>query len=96
MSCSFDRWRNSIPARAKRSLSDLRSTTWEDGDAKKFRFNSENVTGDKAADEVDGHAERDATAVEVNLTKPRGKNFSLPVGAVFPDGAYAPHHYRRP
>jgi hypothetical protein len=68
----------------KRSLSDLRSTTWEDGDAKKFRFNSENVTGDKAADEVDGHAERDATAVKVDLTKPRGKNFSLPVGAVFP------------
>jgi hypothetical protein len=68
----------------KRSLSDLRSTTWEDGDAKKFRFSSENVNGNKAADEVDGHAERETTAVKVDLTKPKGKNFSLPAGAVFP------------
>jgi len=68
----------------KRALSDLRSTTWEDGEAKKFRFNSENLTDDKTADEVDGHAERETTAVKVDLTKPKGKNFSIPVGAVFP------------
>ena len=68
----------------KRALSDLRSTTWEDGEAKKFRFNSENLTDDKTADEVDGHAERETTAVKVDLTKPKGKNFTIPVGAVFP------------
>ena len=68
----------------KRALSDLRSSTWEDGEAKKFRFNSENLTDDKTADEVDGHAERETTAVKVDLTKPKGKNFSIPVGAVFP------------
>ena len=42
----------------KAALSDLRSTTWEDGDAKKFRFNSENLLNDKLTDAVDGHAER--------------------------------------
>ncbi len=68
----------------KRALSDLRSTTWEDGEAKKFRFNSENLMDDKAANEVDGHAERETTAVKVDLTKPKGKNFTIPVGAVFP------------
>ena len=68
----------------KRALSDLRSTTWEDGEAKKFRFNSENLMDDKAANEVDGHAERETTAVKVDLTKPTGKNFTIPVGAVFP------------
>ncbi len=68
----------------KRALSDLRSTTWEDGEAKKFRFNSENLSGDKRPDEVDGRAERDTSAVKVDLTKPKGKNFTLPVGAVFP------------
>ncbi len=68
----------------KRALSDLRSTTWEDGDAKQFRFNSENLLDDKAADEVDGRAERESTAVKVDLTKPKDKNFTLPVGAVFP------------
>ena len=39
---------------------------------------------DKRPDEVDGHAERETSAVKVDLTKPKGKNFTLPVGAVFP------------
>ena len=68
----------------KSALSDLRSTTWEDGEAKKFRFNSENTMDDKTADEVDGHAERETSAVKVDLTKPKDKNFTIPVGAVFP------------
>ena len=42
----------------KTALSDLRSTTWEDGEAKKFRFNSENLLNDRQTDAVDGHAER--------------------------------------
>ena len=44
----------------KSVLSDLRSTTWEDGSAKTFRFNSENLLDDKKTDAVDGHAERNA------------------------------------
>jgi hypothetical protein len=68
----------------KRSLSDLRSTTWEDGEAKTFRFNSENLLDDKSTTEVDGRAERETTAVKVDLTKPKDKNFNLPAGAVFP------------
>ena len=68
----------------KAALSDLRSTTWEDGAAKKFRFNSENMLNDKRTDKVDGHAERNAKAVAVNLSKPKDKNFTVPVGAVFP------------
>ena len=40
----------------KAALSDLRSTTWEDGDAKKFRFNSENLFNERHTDSVDGHA----------------------------------------
>jgi len=68
----------------ERALSDLRSTTWEDGEAKKFRFNSENLLNDKQTDAVNGHAERGAQAVKVSLTKPKDKNFSIPRGAVFP------------
>ena len=68
----------------KAALSDLRSTTWEDGAAKKFRFNSESMLNDKSTDKVDGHAERDAKAVSVSLSKPKGKNFTVPLGAVFP------------
>lgn len=68
----------------KSALSDLRSTTWEDAAAKKFRFNSENLLNDQQTDAVDGHAERDAKSVSVSLTKPSRKNFTEPVDAVFP------------
>jgi hypothetical protein len=68
----------------KAALSDLRSTTWEDGTAKKFRFNSENILNDKRTDIVNGHAERNAQTVAVGLSKPKEASFSLPVGAVFP------------
>lgn len=68
----------------KAALSDLRSTTWEDGTAKKFRFNSENLLNDKRTDTVNGHAERNAATVAVSLSKPKDKTFTVPVGAVFP------------
>jgi EipB-like len=68
----------------KAAVSDLRSSTWEDGAAKKFRFNSENMLNDRKTDAVDGHAERDTTTVSVSLSKPKEKNFAVPVGAVFP------------
>jgi hypothetical protein len=68
----------------KTALSDLRSTTWEDGSAKTFRFNSKNLLNDKQTDAVDGHAERNAKTVAVNLSKPKEKNFTVPVSAVFP------------
>ena len=68
----------------KPALSDLRSTTWEDGIAKKFRFNSENLLDDKKTDTINGHAERNADTVAVDLSKPKAKKLTVPVGAVFP------------
>src|SRR5690348_2086991 len=66
------------------ALSDLRSTTWEDANAKKFRFNSENLFNERRTDIVDGKAERETKAVSVSLTKPREKKFTVPTTAVFP------------
>jgi envelope integrity protein B len=66
------------------ALSDLRSTTWEDGDAKRFHFSSENLFNERRTDVVDGHADRDAKTVTVSLSKPKEKNFNVPGGAVFP------------
>ncbi len=68
----------------KDALSDLRSTTWEDGEAKKFRFNSQNKLNDNPADVVDGAAERHASAVAIELKKPKSRKFTVPVDAVFP------------
>jgi hypothetical protein len=65
-------------------LSDLRSTTWEDGEAKRFRFNSENVVSAKQTDTVDGSAERRASAVAIDLKKPKSRKLTVPVNAVFP------------
>ena len=66
------------------ALSDLRSSTWEDGDARKFRFSSENLFNERRTDVVDGHADRNAKTVAVSLSKPKEKNFNVPGGAVFP------------
>jgi len=68
----------------KTALSDLRSTTWEDGGAKKFRFNSENKVDSERTDVVNGRAERGAATVAINLSKPKDKALSVPVGSVFP------------
>jgi hypothetical protein len=66
------------------ALSDLTSTTWEDGAAKKFRFSSANKLNQEASDAVDGHADRKSDGVAVTLDKPAGKTFTVPVSAVFP------------
>lgn len=68
----------------KVTLSDLRSTTWEDGAAKKFMFKSQNYVNRALVDTVDGVAERGAGDISVQLTKPATKSFSLPVGMAFP------------
>ena len=68
----------------KTALSDLRSTTWEDGTAKTFRFNSQNLRNDQTTDRVDGLAERNAKTVAISLSKPKDMNFTVPENAVFP------------
>jgi hypothetical protein len=68
----------------KVTLSDLRSTTWEDGAAKKFMFKSQNYLNEALVDSIDGQAERQTDKVAVRLTKPEGKVFDLETGVVFP------------
>ena len=68
----------------KVSTSDLRSTTWEGGDAKSFKFASENFLNDSLVDAVDGRAEHSANATAINLAKPEQKILDIDAGAVFP------------
>jgi EipB-like len=68
----------------KAALSDLRSKTWEDATAQKFRFDSQNLLNDEQTDAVNGHAERNTQAVAVSLSKPEEKSLTMPEGAVFP------------
>jgi hypothetical protein len=68
----------------KVSTSDLRSTTWEGGDAKKFKFTSENFVDQNLVDAVDGHAEHGATETAVDLAKPQHKMLDIQAPVVFP------------
>jgi hypothetical protein len=68
----------------KVTLSDLRSTTWEDGAAKKFIFKSQNYLNETLLDTVDGEAEREPDKVAVSLTEPAAKKFDLEAAMVFP------------
>jgi hypothetical protein len=68
----------------KTVLSDLNSTTWEDADAKAFRFSSQNRMNEQTGDVVNGEAERRAKAVAISLTKPKHKALRIPPNAVFP------------
>jgi hypothetical protein len=68
----------------KVATSDLRSTTWEGGDAKSFKFTSQNFLDDNLVDSVDGHAEHGSGATAVDLVKPEQKAVHIDAGVVFP------------
>ena len=68
----------------KITLSDLRSTTWEDGAAKAYQFVSQNYLNQQLIDAVDGRAERRQSVVAVTLSKPKDKKLDLEASIIFP------------
>ena len=62
MRCNSARSPRLDTGEGKVAPSDLRSTTWEDGGAKSFRFNSQNSSTTSIVDAVDGNAERGTRA----------------------------------
>jgi hypothetical protein len=67
-------------------LTDLRSSSWEEGSGKRFRFNSSQYRDEKATEITAGDAVRTNTAddVKVELTKPAKKELSLSSRVHFP------------
>jgi hypothetical protein len=67
-------------------LTDMRSTSWEEGTGKRFRFDSSQFRDDKATETTAGDAARPGAAddVKVELTKPAKKNLSLSSRVYFP------------
>jgi hypothetical protein len=68
----------------KVTLSDLRSTAWEDGAGKSYRFKIDARMNDADSSPVDGVAERTGDHVTVKLTQPEAKTFTLDGNTVFP------------
>lgn len=64
--------------------SDLRSTSWEDGEGKSYRFKIDTKMNDNPPTQVDGVAERTASGIVVKLKLPKVKTFTLGKEAVFP------------
>src|ERR1700742_2474967 len=68
----------------KTTLSDLRSTSWEDGAGKSYRFKIDSRMNDGDASPVDGIAERTGDHITVKLKQPETKTFTLDGSTVFP------------
>jgi EipB-like len=68
----------------KVTLSDLRSTSWEDGAGKSYRFKIDTRMNDADSSPVDGIAERSGDHITVKLKAPVSKTFDLDGATVFP------------
>jgi hypothetical protein len=68
----------------KVTLSDLRSTSWEDGAGKSYRFKIDTRMNDTDSSPVDGVAERSGDHITVKLKAPEAKTFELDGKTVFP------------
>jgi hypothetical protein len=68
----------------KVTLSDLRSTSWEDGAGKSYRFKIDARMNDSDSSPVDGVAERAGDHITVKLKQPVSKTFTLDGDTVFP------------
>jgi hypothetical protein len=68
----------------KVTLSDLRSTSWEDGAGKTYRFKIDARMNDTDSSPVDGVAERSGDHITVKLKQPVSKTFTLDGNTVFP------------
>jgi hypothetical protein len=68
------------------NLTDLRSSTWEQGDGQKFRFQSAQYLNDKLGDVTMGRAvrERPNEAVKVKLSQPAAAELDLSGPLLFP------------
>ena len=66
------------------TLSDMRSTSWEDAEGKAYRFKIVTRTNEADQSEVDGIAERKGGKITVKLKRPVAKTLTLDVKAVFP------------
>ena len=68
----------------KVTLSDLRSTAWEDGAGKSYHFKIDSRMNDAESSPIDGVAERNGDKIIVKLKQPAAKTFTLDGSTVFP------------
>ncbi|MDQ8726268.1 cell envelope integrity EipB family protein [Bradyrhizobium sp. LHD-71] len=65
-------------------VSDLRSSSWEEGKGSSFRFRIETRMNNENSSSVDGAAERTANGIVIKLKQPQTKTFTIDKATVFP------------
>jgi hypothetical protein len=65
-------------------VSDLRSTSWEEGKGAGYRFKIETRLNNESTSSVDGSAERTPNGIVVKLKQPQPKTFTIDKEIVFP------------
>ena len=75
------------------SLSDLRTSTWEDAKGSRMRFDTSEYRDEKPAQATSGEATRktDAASVKVELTKPAKKSVTLRRNTLPRSTQHCPH-----
>ena len=63
---------------------DYRSSTFESGDATRFRFSRDNKKSGEQPDKADGTVEKRNRAILLMINKPKRKQMDLPDGTLFP------------
>jgi hypothetical protein len=66
-------------------VSDMRSSTFEEGDGSAFQFKTDTFINNKQVDAVDGNARKASDGgLAISLSKPKPSKTDLDAGAVFP------------
>jgi hypothetical protein len=68
----------------KSMMSDLRSSSWEEGKGASYRFRIETRLNNENTSSVDGSAERTANGIVIKLKQPQPKTFTIDKAIVFP------------
>jgi len=73
------------PAEGDSKVSDMRSATFESGDARQFRFKIETKTDNARSEDVDGRAQKSTqTQLAIDVAKPRPAHRDVPETVLFP------------
>lgn len=68
------------------SVTDMRSSSWEDGEGKTFRFHSTRYFNEAISEVIEGKATRDASSnsITLSLKQPAANTARIPGNAMFP------------
>ncbi|MEI8146112.1 MAG: cell envelope integrity EipB family protein [Alphaproteobacteria bacterium] len=73
-----------IGAAGQDIVMDVRTTNFEDGEGKSFRYSSETSQNGDRRDETDGNATRESAGITATITKPKPERAEIAGDVVFP------------